>query len=309
MHTIRNWRKTDFFRHIPKDLTEPTTAGSIISIACVFVMTLLFMGEVYSYVFPRIQSDMTILPDLDHASMIKVSLDITFPKMPCAILTLDILDILHNHVLNSMDHITRTRLDAAGRPISDGRSLDELVSVAEGCRLDGYIKVGKVPGNFHFSAHGRHGLTTQYFQNGINVEHSIRHLSFGDTDVKKLAKKAQLHPLDGTEQRSDSPMVYQYFVDIVPTIYEGAFLNAHTYQFTGTSSRSPVPMGQMAAVVFQYQMSPITVHYTSTRVSFTHFLTYVCAIIGGVYTVAGLLLRFVHTSAAQFQRHVLGKLD
>ncbi|CAM43209.1 hypothetical protein, unknown function [Leishmania braziliensis MHOM/BR/75/M2904] len=309
MHAARSWQKTDFFRHIPKDLTESTTSGAIISIACVTVMVLLFVGEVISYVSPRIQSDMIILPDLDETSTIKVSMDITFPKMPCAILTLDILDVLHNHMFNSMDHITRTRLDPAGKPISDGISSDLFVSAAEGCRLEGYIKVGKVPGNFHISSHGRQHLLMTHFPNGTNAEHSIHHLSFGTLDVKKLDKKAQLHPLDGKEHRSEVPKIYQYFLDIVPTIYESSFSTAHTYQFTGTSSSSPVPSSQMAAVVFQYQMSPITVRYSSARVSLTHFLTYVCAIIGGVYTVAGLLSRFVHSSAAQFQRRILGKAD
>ncbi|KAG5495708.1 hypothetical protein GH5_03373 [Leishmania sp. Ghana 2012 LV757] len=309
MRPARNWHKTDFFRRIPKDLTEPTTAGSVISIACVVVMVLLFVGEVISYVSPRVQSDMIILPDLDERSTIKVSMDITFPKVPCAILTLDILDVLHNHLFNSMDHITRTRLDAAGQPIHDGQSGDHFVSAAEGCRLEGYINVGKVPGNFHISSHGRQHLVGQHFPDGINVAHHIHHLSFGNTDVRKLAKKAQLHPLDGKEHRSDVPLVYQYFLDIVPTIYEGSFSTAYTYQFTGTSSSTPVYTRQMAAVVFQYQLSPITVRYSSARVSLTHFLTYVCAIIGGVYTVAGLLLRFVHASTAQFQRRVLGKAD
>ncbi|KAK7196114.1 Endoplasmic reticulum vesicle transporter [Novymonas esmeraldas] len=309
MRSAGNWRRADFFRRIPKDLTESTTVGAIISIACVVVMVLLFAGEVISFVSPRIQSDMVIMPDLDDASTIKVSLDMSFPSVPCAVLTLDILDVLHNHMFNSMEHITRTRLDAAGQPINDGRSLDEVVSVAEGCRLTGYIHVAKVPGNFHVSGHGRQDVVAKYFPNGINVEHVIHHLSFGSTDVKKLAKQAQLHPLDGKEHRNSVPMVYQYFLDIVPTIYEGSFSTSHTYQFTGTSSSSLVPPLQMAALVFQYQLSPITVRYSSARVSFTHFLTYVCAIIGGVYTVAGLLSRFVQTSAAHLQRRVLGKAD
>ncbi|KAG5470799.1 hypothetical protein LSCM1_02049 [Leishmania martiniquensis] len=303
------WQRTDFFRRIPKDLTESTTAGSIISIACVVVMVLLFFGEVISYVSPRIQSDMIILSALDEKSTLKVSMDITFPKMPCAILTLDILDVLHNHMFNSMEHIKRTRLDAAGQPIHDGQPSDRFVSAAEGCRLEGYITVGKVPGNFHISSHGRQYLVAQHFPDGINVEHRIHHLSFGSTDVRKLAKKAQLHPLDGKEHRSNVPTVYQYFLDIVPTIYEGSFSTTYTYQFTGTSSSSPVPLRQMPAVVFQYQLCPITVRYSSGRVALTHFLTYVCAIIGGVYTVAGLLLRLVHTSAAEFQRRILGKSD
>lgn len=309
MAAIRNWQKADFFRRIPKDLTETTTTGAIISIACVVVMVLLFAGEVISYVAPRVQSDMIIMPDLDSASNIKVTLDVTLYKMPCAILTLDILDVLHGHTMNAMQNLVKTRLDAAGQPIADGRSPEEFVSAQEGCNLKGFIHVGKVPGNFHLSSHGRHELLHQHFPKGINVEHTIHHLSFGSTDVKKLAKQAQLHPLDGKSHRSEVPMLFQYHLDIVPTLYEGTFSTAETYQFTGTSSATAIASTQMAAVVFQHQLSPITVRYSSARVSFTHFLTYVCAIVGGVFTVAGLLSRVVHTSAAQIQRRVLGKAD
>ncbi|KPI84414.1 hypothetical protein ABL78_6540 [Leptomonas seymouri] len=309
MRTARNWQRADFFRRIPKDLTEPTTVGAIISIACVIIMVLLFAGEVISYVSPRIQSDMIIRPDLDSKSTIKVSLDITFHKMPCAILTLDILDVLHNHVFNSMEHITKTRLDNVGRPITDGRSPEMFVSKHEGCNLRGFIEVAKVPGNFHISSHGRQLLLEHHSIASINLEHTINHMSFGSTDVKKLSKRAQLHPLDGMVQRSNLPMLFQYYVDVVPTIYEGTFSTALTYQFTVTSSAVPIPAKGMPAVVFQYQLSPITVRYSPARVSFTHFLTYVCAIIGGVFTVAGLLSRFVLTSAAQIQRRVLGKAD
>jgi hypothetical protein len=34
---------------------------------------------------------------------------------------------------------------------------------------------------------------------------------------------------------------------------------------------------------------PVTVKFSKRRKAFTHFLTYICAIIGGVFTVAGLL--------------------
>lgn len=40
---------------------------------------------------------------------------------------------------------------------------------------------------------------------------------------------------------------------------------------------------------FFYDLSPIKVHVAEKRQSFLHFLTSVCAIIGGVFTVSGLV--------------------
>ena len=41
-------------------------------------------------------------------------------------------------------------------------------------------------------------------------------------------------------------------------------------------------------------MSPITVQYTETKQSLPHFLTSLCAIIGGVFTIASFVDAMVH---------------
>ena len=42
---------------------------------------------------------------------------------------------------------------------------------------------------------------------------------------------------------------------------------------------------------FSYEISPMLVIHKETRQSFAHFLTDTCAIVGGVLTVAGLIVR------------------
>lgn len=65
----------------------------------------------------------------------------------------------------------------------------------------------------------------------------------------------------------------------------------------------------MPGVFFQYELSPLMVKYTERRRSLGHFLTTVCAIIGGVYTVAGLVDSFLHHSIRVVRRKIeLGKL-
>jgi hypothetical protein len=102
-------------------------------------------------------------------------------------------------------------------------------------------------------------------------------------------------------------MHYEYFLDVVPTVYAKGSKKERGYQFTANMHKTQVPYGQMAAVFFRYQLSPITVMYSRENVSFSHFLTYMCAIIGGVFTVAGILSGMLHNSMVQFQRRILGK--
>lgn len=57
-----------------------------------------------------------------------------------------------------------------------------------------------------------------------------------------------------------------------------------------------------------YELSPIMVKFTETRKSFAHFLTGVCAIIGGVFTVAGLVDSMIYHSMKSLKKKIeLGK--
>jgi endoplasmic reticulum-Golgi intermediate compartment protein 3 len=50
------------------------------------------------------------------------------------------------------------------------------------------------------------------------------------------------------------------------------------------------------------------VRYTEERTSFLHFLTSVCAIVGGVFTVSGIIDAFIYHSGKAMKKKVdLGK--
>lgn len=64
----------------------------------------------------------------------------------------------------------------------------------------------------------------------------------------------------------------------------------------------------VTGVFFMYDLSPMMVQLTEHRRSFTHFLTGVCAIVGGVFTVAGMLDGMIYHSARALQKKIdLGK--
>jgi hypothetical protein len=67
--------------------------------------------------------------------------------------------------------------------------------------------------------------------------------------------------------------------------------------------------GSVSAVWFRYDLSPITVKYTVTRQPFYHFVTTVCAVVGGAFTVAGIVDSMVFTAAEIFRKAEIGKLS
>jgi hypothetical protein len=305
----------DFYRHVPVDLTEPTAPGAVISVSCACLMVLLFFGEVWSYAAPPGRTDMFVAQD--HSGVkLRFNFNMTFHKLPCFLTSLDVLDALGRHEVGTSRTVTHTRVSAAGDPMHE---FDEATNpndynqmLHEGCNLVGYILVNKVPGNFHVSSHGKQQLVMQYAVGGnINVEHTVHDLWVGHLELRgDHGYDGEVHPINGLVHRDgDAVQHYEYHIDVVPTVFarKRGKGEEHAYQLSVNTHKQDVPLGHMPAAFFRYQLSPITVRFGHDSVSFLHFLTYVCAIVGGVFTVAGLLNGAVQKAAVQFQRNVLGK--
>ena len=65
----------------------------------------------------------------------------------------------------------------------------------------------------------------------------------------------------------------------------------------------------MSVLIFNYELSPITVQYTQVTENFFEFLVYICAIVGGVFTVAGIVDAMIHKSVAVLFKQRIGKLS
>ena len=75
-----------------------------------------------------------------------------------------------------------------------------------------------------------------------------------------------------------------------------------TNQFSVTEYDEPAPEGsmQLPAVWFLYDLSPISVDIRERHQSFLHFLTRICAVIGGGFAVTGERARLSdHLCASQ----------
>ncbi|KAF0982446.1 hypothetical protein FDP41_011376 [Naegleria fowleri] len=184
-------------------------------------------------------------------------------------------------------------------------------SKQEGCNLHGYFLVNKVAGNFHF-APGKSFVKAQqhmhdytnYEIDHYNTSHFIHSLGFGE-QIPGL-----VNPLDGTrkiigfnpetgQSVEGESALFQYFVKVVPTIYEkyGSSSPIITNQYSVTQHVRPknrLHPNVVPGVFFIYDLSPIMVHMKEDRKSLIQFLTSLCAIIGGVFTVSALLDRILY---------------
>jgi len=71
-------KRFDIYRKIPKDLTQPTNTGAIVSIACVAFISIMLMTELAWFISPDIRSELHV----DNASptdKIPVRINISLP--------------------------------------------------------------------------------------------------------------------------------------------------------------------------------------------------------------------------------------
>jgi len=87
----------DVFRSLPKDLTEPTYCGGLISLICTGVIVVLGVQETTTYIRSSTSSKI-VIENTHSRDKFHANLDISFPFIPCDLIGLTIIDGLGNKV-------------------------------------------------------------------------------------------------------------------------------------------------------------------------------------------------------------------
>lgn len=193
----------------------------------------------------------------------------------------------------------------------------------EGCNVYGTMQVARVTGSFHIApasrakaGPGRLGAllappTLAPSEVGhFNVTHEIRRLSFG-TDFP-----GQTNPLDAVWTHSPGgAAIARYFLKVVPTTYE--FLGGRTVdtnQFSVTQYFKPIDAAAEhfvpPTITFTFELTPIRVRKTERRGgSLLGFFTRCAALIGGLFTVAGIVDSALYHSSREIVKMREGRQD
>ncbi|CAK8535253.1 unnamed protein product [Lathyrus sativus] len=186
-----------------------------------------------------------------------------------------------------------------------------------GCRIEGYVRVKKVPGNLFVSARSE---SHSFDASQMNMSHVIHHLSFGRklslrvmNDVKRLIPYVgnshdRLNGLSFINTNDlGANVTVEHFLQIVKTevITKKDYQLVEEYEYTAHSSVAHslhIPVAR-----FHLELSPMQVLVTEHQKSFSHFITNVCAIIGGVFTVAGIAESIFYNTVRMMRKIELGK--
>ncbi|XP_008794432.2 endoplasmic reticulum-Golgi intermediate compartment protein 3 [Phoenix dactylifera] len=332
---LQSLRNIDAFPRAEEHLLKKTHSGAIVSIIGLTIMATLFVHELKYYLTTYTVHQMSV--DLKRGETLPIHINMTFPALPCEVLSVDAIDMSGKHEVDLDTNIWKLRMSKEGHIIgteylsdlvekehsahkhddsndhhedssqekhehgfgSDAEKMIKNVKHAiqngEGCRVYGVLDVQRVAGNFHISVHGLSIHVAQQIFDGlkdVNVSHVIHDLSFGPT-------YPGIHnPLDGTTRiLHDTSGTFKYYIKIVPTEYR--YLSKAvlpTNQFSVTEYFIPLREIERSwpAVYFLYDLSPITVTIKEERPSFLHFITRLCAVLGGTFALTGMLDRWMY---------------
>jgi len=189
----------------------------------------------------------------------------------------------------------------------------------EGCRVHGVLHVARVAGNVNIVPgkfivqNSRYVIDSNLYQiaGAFNLSHTIKKLTFGED------YPGMLNPLDGAKKiwtEKDASPMYEYFIQVVPTVYSdhsGTLITTNQFSVTEYSEKIQKEDNTNRGVpglFFIYELSPITIEFKHSSKSIFHFLTNLCAIIGGIFTVAGLVDTMVYRGLNSFVvKQALGK--
>jgi hypothetical protein len=163
----------------------------------------------------------------------------------------------------------------------------------EGCMVRGVVLVNRVPGNFHISAHSK---SHSFQPHKLNMSHHVNSMSFGKALSAPMLRMLPDDVERGYDGLSNTDHLaigqntsLEHYLKVVHTSYEvSPERTIDTFQYTVNNNHYQDGESLPSAVFF-YDVSPMQVLVREERKSFAAFLTQLCAIIGGIFTVTGLL--------------------
>lgn len=185
----------------------------------------------------------------------------------------------------------------------------------EGCQIMGSLFVNRVPGNFHITAKSN---SHDFDAKSTNMSHIVHHFSFGAPLSRRVMRhlpadvRKNIQPLDGKMFiNREEHTTHEHYIKVVSTHYKVGKSSLYSrkdelgYQMATSNHRyrsdPAVPEAK-----FSFDLSPTAVVIVQGGKRWYEFITSLCAIIGGVFTVISLFDGAVY-SIAKRVKGVQGK--
>lgn len=168
-----------------------------------------------------------------------------------------------------------------------------------GCQIAGFLQLDRVPGNFHIMARSS---SKDLVPSLTNVSHIVHDLSFGDPMmIKRATKLGNLPPdyslnygnmKDNAYVTKNPHNAYHHHIKVVTSTLSSqnsARLGAKFYQMLVQSSVTATRKFEVPEARFVYDLAPVMIEFNQRYRGFYDYLTSILAIVGGTFTVFGML--------------------
>ena len=120
LHALQRF---DAFPKVNEDFFQRTLSGGLITLVASLVMAALFVSE--TRVFLATRTDYTLTVDSTRGEKLNINLDVTFPHLPCGIVSLDAMDVSGEQHLDVAHNIFKRRIGADGKPVEEDKASHE----------------------------------------------------------------------------------------------------------------------------------------------------------------------------------------
>lgn len=324
LDTVKNF---DAFPKIPELYTKQSAVGGTFSVVTFCIIVYLVVAEAWYFLDSKLQFQ--FVPDTDIGAKLKINIDITV-AMPCGSIGADILDSTNQNMVSvealeeedtwwDLSREQRSHFEALKTMNSYFReeyhAIHELLWKSnritlysempkrshvpdyppDACRVHGSLSINKVSGNFHITTgkslslpSGHIHISAFITERDHNFTHRINRFSFGEPSP------GIIHPLEGEEKvTNESTMLYQYFIEVVPTDIDMLLRKSKTFQYSVKDHQRPINHHKgshgIPGIFFKYDTSALKIKVSQKRDSLYQLVIKLCATIGGIYVTSGLI--------------------
>ncbi|XP_073032067.1 uncharacterized protein [Primulina eburnea] len=313
-------RSLDAYPKINEDFYSRTLSGGVITLVSSIFMLLLFISELRLYFHTATETNLVV--DTSRGERLRINFDVTFPAFPCSILSLDAMDMGGEQHLDVRHDIIKRRIDAHGNIIETRADTIGAQKIEQPLQRHG----GRLDHNETYcgSCYGAEVADEDCCNNCEEVREAYRKKGWALSNPDSIDQCKREGFLQRIKEEEGEGCNLYGFLDVnrVADKSQGQQISLwrllpwcreSSGWFSVTEHVKGAELGRLQAlpgVFFFYDLSPIKVTFTETHVSFLHFLTNVCAIVGGVFTVSGIIDSFVYHSQKAIKRKMeIGKFS
>uniref|UniRef100_A0A7S2VUP4 Thioredoxin domain-containing protein n=1 Tax=Norrisiella sphaerica TaxID=552664 RepID=A0A7S2VUP4_9EUKA len=208
-------------------------------------------------------------------------------------------DYKGKRTVNDIVHFAETASEQKQKSEEVGLNATDTHRTDVGCTVVGHLFVHKVPGRIQFSLKSdQHTFNRDH----LNFTHQVHHLSFNDIPDSEEEMEAIMldHEiqdkvskwLSQTFTSHTKHTMHEHYLKVVEYEYKNRGLgwaNANRIYEHSISSHSYATDNHLPAVKFHYDLSPLQVTVEHKSRPWFSFITMVCALIGGAWSIMSVV--------------------